>query len=120
MGSSYNPLVAPGYIAGTITITGAQISVPQSFLALIQAQLEANCPGAALYVNLYADSANTKSVKVGAPSGIGGALSDTNYGYALAAGGSAYKWSTGAGISAPIADLQLFCSAEATLHVEIA
>lgn len=119
MGLSYNPLNAPGYIAGTITISGGQIGVPQSLLSLIRAQLEANCPGTALMVQIMADAANAAAVFVGASSNIGGALSATNYGYALTGGGSSYKTSAGAGNSAPIADIQVFCAAAAILHVEI-
>ena len=116
MGSTYNPLTAPSYIAGTLTISGAQIGVPQYLLALIQAQLEPNCPGAALLVTVCSD---TNSVLIGASSRIAGALSATNYGYALQAGGSSYRFTGGAGNSAPIADLQVFCATAATLHVEI-
>ncbi|HYT08994.1 MAG TPA: hypothetical protein VEL77_15220 [Rugosimonospora sp.] len=119
MGSAYNPLQAPEYIAGTITVSGGQIGVPQNLLALAIAQLEPNTPGAGLYFNLQADSANTVSVKIGCPTKIAGALSDTNYGFELVPGGSSYRNSSGGGISAPIGPIQIFASAAATLHLEL-
>jgi hypothetical protein len=116
MGSTYNPLMALGYTAGTILIAGVNIGVPVFLLDLIKAQLEPNCPGAALLVLISSD---TDNVYVGASSKLGGALSASNYGYLLTSGGSSYRSSAGAGNSAPIADLQLFCVGAATLHVEI-
>ena len=113
MGSAYNPLVAPSYIAGTITLSGGVVS---NLLDLVKAQLEPNCPGAALMVTLTSD---TDNVYVGRYNQIAGALAATNYGYLLMSGGSAYKSSAGAGNSAPIADIQLLCAAGATLHIEI-
>ena len=113
MGSTYNPLNAPGYVAGTLTLSAGAVT---NLLDLIKAQLEPNCPGAAIMVNLTSD---TDLVYVGASSRIAGALSATNYGYLLASGGSVYKCSAGAGNSAPIANIQLLCAAGATLHVEV-
>ena len=113
MGSTYNPLNAPSYIAGTLTLSAGTVAF---LIDLIKAQLEPNCPGAALMVNLTSD---TDAVYVGASNRIAGALSAANYGYKLDGGGSSYKCSTGAGNSAPIADIQLLCASQATLHVEI-
>lgn len=117
--SSYNPLVSPEYIAGTITISGGQIGVVQNLLALIIAQLEPNCRGAGLFVNLQADPANTTDVLIGCATKLGGALSTTNFGFALTAGDQSYRNTSGGGISAPIGCLQILSAAAASVHVEI-
>ena len=118
MGSAVNPLVAPEYVAGSITISGGQIGVPQNLIDLVRAQLEPNAAGAGLFMQLQADAANTTSVFVGCPSKIAGALSATNYGYELTPVGIGYRNTSGGGVSAPIAALQVFSAAAATLHFE--
>ena len=80
------PLFTAPFVAGTITISGTAIGVPQNLLALIQAQLDPNCPGTGYEVIIQAD--NSGPVYVGAQSPIKGPLSTTNYGYLLAAGSS--------------------------------
>ncbi len=115
MGSSYNPLVAPAYTAGTITFAGGSA---QSLLTLIKAQLEPNCPGAALMVTVQNDS-NSASVFVGAPSALGGALTNTNYGQEVQAGGSIYNNSSGAANAAPLAALQVYSVGSGTIHVQV-
>lgn len=124
MGSSYNPLSAPAYIAGTISLSGGQVSTPLTVLSLVQAQLEANCPGACLSLLIQADNGNNSShtLKIGAPSTLGGALSDTNYGVELVAtapGNIYYRSSAGSGISVDIGNLQVFISQAGKFHVEI-
>lgn len=64
------------YVAGTITLTNASQSY--NILALIRAQVDANCPGAARAVNLYAAHANSAQVFIGA-----GGVTSTNYAYVL-------------------------------------
>lgn len=50
------PLIPSGYVAGTITISALQAGVPQQLLTLIQAQLDANCPGAGQEVTIQVDA----------------------------------------------------------------
>ena len=113
MGSVYNPLTAPSYIAGTITLAPGVVT---DLLTVIIAQLEPNCPGAALMVNIQSD---TDNVYIGRWNQLKGALSASNYGYKLDADGNSYRSSAGAGNSASVADIHLLCAGEAVLHVEI-
>lgn len=116
MSTTANPLVAPAYTAGTITITGGVVT---NLLAAIQAQLEPNQSGAALGITLTADQSNAGIVYVGAASTLGGPLTSTNYGYSLNPTGSSYRNTPGAGFSAPVGQIQLLSPSNATLHVEI-
>lgn len=116
MSASANPLAAPAYTAGTITILAGVVS---NLLAVIQAQLEPNQSGGALGITLTADQGNGGTVYVGAASTLGGALTATNYGYSLSPTGSGYRNTPGAGFSAPVGQIQLYSPSNATLHVEI-
>lgn len=109
------PLMPAGYVAGTITLTG---SAPQQLLALIQAQLDPNAPGAGYEVNLQTDASG--ALFVGRQSSLGGALSSTNYGYSLPAGGSSRVYRSGVtGSHSPVGDLMVLMVGGGTFHVEI-
>ena len=112
-----SPLFPTGYIAGTITISAGQANAPQQLLALIQAQLDGNCPGAGYEVNLQADSSG--ALYVGRQSTIAGALSTTNYGYVLPVGASRTYRSGFPGSHSPVGDLQVLMAAAGTFHVEV-
>ena len=117
------PLFPAGYVAGTITISAGQANSPQSLLALIQAQLDANCAGSYQEVTLQADASG--ALYVGRPN-IVGPLSTTNYGYILAAattgaaGASRTYRSSFPGNNSPVGDLMVLMSAAGTFHVEVA
>jgi hypothetical protein len=113
-----NPTIPPAYVAGAVNITAATV---QNLLALIQAQLAANCPGTAVELMLTADAANTAAISVGAASTIKGALSASNYGYQLPATGGVTRVyrSTYPGNQAPVGEIQVFSTAAAVLHVEL-
>lgn len=112
------PLFPAGLVAGTITITGGQIGVPQQLLALIQAQLDANCPGAGQEVVIQNDIAGV-NLYIGRSSTIKGDMSTSNYGMLLTAG-QTYTFRTSfPGSHSPVGDLQVFASASATFHVVI-
>lgn len=64
------------YVAGVITLTDA--SKAYNLLALIRAQVDPNCPGAARSFNLYGVHANTAQVFIGS-----GKVTNTNYAYVL-------------------------------------
>jgi len=68
--------VSSAYVAGTITLANA--NQVYNILALVRAQLDANCPGAARSFNLYATHANTAQVLVGSS-----AMTATSYAYSL-------------------------------------
>ena len=112
------PLFPTGYVAGTITISAGQANVPQQLLALIQAQLDLNAPGAGYEVNLQTDASGP--LYIGRQSTLGGALSSTNYGYTLPAGGSSRTYRSGfPGSHSPVGDLMVLMTAAGTFHVEI-
>ena len=69
-------MASSNYVAGTVTLTNA--SQVYNLLNLIHAQVDANCPGAARSLNIYAAHANSAQVFVGS-----GNVSGTNYGYVL-------------------------------------
>ena len=119
-----SPLFPSGYVAGTITISAGQAGTPQSLLALIQAQLDANCPGAGQEVTIQADA--TGAVYIGRASPIAGALATTNYGYVLdaasgsfVAGASRTYRTTFPGSHSPVGDLQVLMTGAGTFHVEV-
>jgi len=113
------PLFPAGLVAGTITISGGQIGVPQQLLTLIQAQLDPNCPGAGYEVYIENDLAVGSTLYVGRESKNGGPLSATNYGRAFLPG-AGYTFRSGfPGSHSPVGDLQVFASAAATFHVVI-
>jgi hypothetical protein len=64
------------YVAGVITLANANQAY--NILALIRAQIDPNCPGAARSFNLYAAHANSALVYIGS-----GVVSATNYAYVL-------------------------------------
>lgn len=68
--------VDSAYVAGVITLTNA--GQAYNLLALIRAQVDINCPGAARSFNLYAAHANSALVYIGS-----GKVSNTNYAYVL-------------------------------------
>lgn len=113
-----SPLYPAGYVAGTITISPAQAGVPQQLLALVQAQLDPNCPGAGQEVQLQADASGT--LYIGEASPLGGALSTTNYGYLLTSGSSRIYRTTFPGRHSPVGDLQVLMTLSGTFHVEVA
>ena len=110
------PLLPSGYVAGTITISAGQANVPQQLLALIQAQLDLNCPGAGQEVTIQATSA---SLYVGRESPLAGPLSSSNYGYVLVAGASRTYRTTFPGAHSPVGDLQVLMTATGTFQVEV-
>lgn len=114
------PLLPSGYIAGTITLSDSN---PHQLLALIQAQLDPNCPGAGQEINLQADASG--AVYVGEQNLIG-VLSTSNYGYvldkaqgALLAGASRTYRSGFPGHGSPIGTLQVLMNGGGTFHVEV-
>ncbi len=118
-----SPLFPSGYVAGTITISAGQANAPQNLLTLIQAQLDANCPGAGREVTLQTDSSGV--LYVGETNLIGD-LSTTNYGYALdkaqtgfTAGASRTYRTTFPGTHSPVGDLMVLMAASGTFHVEV-
>jgi hypothetical protein len=111
-----------GYVAGTITISAGQAGVPQNLLALIQQQLEPNCPGAAQEVTIQATVSN---VYVGRYNAIG-PLSTANFGYVLqaafsgsVAGSSRTYRSSFPGHGSPVNDLQVVLTAAGSFQVEV-
>lgn len=116
-GSTFNPMNPPSYIAGTITISAGQAGTPQSLLTLIQNQLNPNCPGSGMEVNLQTDDSG--ALFVGVANKIG-ALSNTNYGYQLGAGGVSRTYRTSfPGASSPVGSLQVLMNSAGTFHVEV-
>jgi hypothetical protein len=116
------PLFPAGYVAGTITLGD---SAPHQLLALIQAQLDANCPGAGQEVTIQADGSGP--VYVGRQTTLGGVLSTSNYGYVLdkantgfVAGASRTYRSSFPGNNSPVGDLMVLMSGGGTFHVEVA
>ena len=115
------PLFPAGYVAGTIALSDSN---PHQLLALIQAQLDANCPGAGQEVTIQADSSGP--LYVGRQTTLGGALSTSNYGYVLdkantgfVAGASRTYRSSFPGNSSPVGDLMVLMSGGGTFHVEV-
>ncbi len=109
------PLMPSGYVAGTITLSD---SLPHQLLALIQAQLDPNAPGAGYEVSVQSDASGT--LYVGRQSPVAGALSSTNYGYFLPPGGSSRTYRSGVtGAHSPVGDLQVLMVGGGTFHVEI-
>ena len=116
------PLYPHTYVAGTITLAAG--NTPYNLLALIQAQLDANCPGASYEVTIQADSSNP--VYVGT-SNLIGALSTSNYGYVLdkaqsgfVAGASRTYRSGFPGSHSAVGDLWVLMGGANTFHVEVA
>lgn len=120
-----SPLFPAGYVAGTITISAGQANVPQQLLALIQAQLDPNCPGAGQEVTLQTDTSGALFV---GEQNSAGPLSTTNYGYVLdksqvagyLAGASRTYRTTFPGTHSPVGDLMVLMAAAGTFHVEVA
>jgi hypothetical protein len=108
-----SPLFPSALVSGTLTIADSN---PHLLLALIQAQLDPNCKGSGYEVTLSADSS---TVYVGRPSPIAGALSTSNYGYALQPGQSRTYRSSFPGEHSPVGDLQVLISGGGTLHAEV-
>jgi hypothetical protein len=106
------PSVPPPYVGGTVWTPAGTVA---NLLLLIQQQLAPNCPGTCVEFRLEADA----EVYVGAASSIGGALTTTNYAYALAAATPRLYRSNFAGSSTPIGDLQVLASVATALHVEV-
>jgi hypothetical protein len=107
------PLMPSGYVAGTITLSD---SLPHSLLALVQAQLDQNAAGAGYEVNLQTDASG--ALYVGRFNAIG-ALSSTNYGYQLPAGGSSRTYRSGfPGAHSPVGDIQVLMVGGGTFHIE--
>jgi hypothetical protein len=112
-----SPTVPAAYVAGTITLPANTVA---NVLALIQAQLAPNCPGAGIEFQISADASNTAPVQAGARSQLGGAVSATNWAYQLAAGGAARGYRAAyPGTYTPLGELQVFSTAAAILHVEV-
>ena len=108
------PLMPSGYVAGTITLSD---SLPHSLLALVQAQLDPNAAGAGYEVDLQTDASG--DLYVGRQSPLGGALSSTNYGYQLPAGGASRTYRSGfPGAHSPVGDLQVLMVGGGTFHIE--
>jgi len=114
-GTGY-PIVPSGLVAGTITISADAAGTPQNLLSLIQAQIDPNCPSAR-EVNIQSDASGT--VYFGAPSPLGGALSPTNYGFALPPTASRTYRSSFPGMNVSVGDLWVLMSAAGTFHVEV-
>jgi hypothetical protein len=119
-----SPLFPAGYVAGTITISAGQANVPQNLLTLIQAQLDANCPGAGQEVTIQTDTSG--AVYVGEPNLIG-ALSTSNYGYVLDkaqsgfVGGASRTYRTAfPGSHSPVGSLNVLMTSSGTFHVVVA
>jgi hypothetical protein len=112
------PLQPPAYIAGTITISAAQANTPQQLLALIQAQLDANCPGVCRAMSVQIDN----TVLYGGCQSQGGtstALSTSNYGWELTSTFPIKTWGSDfPGSQVPIGNMQIFMAA-GTFHVEV-
>lgn len=118
-----NPLFPAGYVAGTVTISAGQAGVPQQLLALIQAQIDPNCPGAGQEVTLQTD--NSGALYVGEPNKIG-PLSASNYGYCLdtaqsgfVAGASRTYRTAFPGAHSPVGSLFVLMTGAGTFHVEV-
>jgi hypothetical protein len=110
------PHTPPAYVAGRVTLTAGQVT---NLLALVQAQLEPNCPGAAVEVAVTADANNGGNVVVGAASRLGGPLSASNWGFALLPGDVRVYQSNFPGSSTPLGAIQVLATGAATLHVEV-
>jgi hypothetical protein len=107
------PSIPAPYVGGSVVVPANEAT---SLFALIQQQLQPNCPGGAAELVLSADDA----VFVGSASAIGGPLSETNYAFQLTPGGPPRIYrSSFPGNQAPLADLQVFAAAAAVLHVEV-
>lgn len=89
--------------------------MPQQLLALIQAQLDPNCPGAARAFEIQAAAA---TIYIGRQN-LAGALSPSNYGYELVAGANKSYGSSFPGSNAPVGDLQVYMAAAGTFNVEV-
>lgn len=108
-----SPTVPAPYVGGSVVVPAGQ---PTSLLGLIQQQLQPNCPGSSAELVISADEA----IYVGSASALGGPLSATNYAYELTPGAAPRIYrSSFPGNSTPLADLQVFAAAAATLHVEV-
>lgn len=110
-----SPVLPSGYVAGTITISGAQADQPQQLLALIQVQLDPNCPGAAYTLTIQIDTTPI----YGGRQNAAGALSSSNYGWTLQSNyASRAIQSAFPGVHAPIGDIEIYMAA-GTFHVEV-
>jgi hypothetical protein len=108
-----SPLFPAGYVGGMITLSDSN---PQQLLALIQAQLDPNCPGAGAEINLQAGSG---TLFVGRSSPIAGELSPTNFGYQLFAGDSRTYRTSFPGNHSPVGDLEVLMVGGGTFSVEV-
>lgn len=107
------PLMPSGYVAGTITLSD---SLPHQLLTLIQSQLDPNAAGAGYEVDLQTDASGALYV---GRANTAGALSSTNYGYQLPAGGTSRTYRSGfPGAHSPVGDLQVLMVGGGTFHVE--
>jgi hypothetical protein len=112
-----SPIAPTGYVAGTINLPANVVS---GVLALIQAQLAANCPGTAVEFQIAADAGNAQVVYVGAASTLGGPLTIANWAYQLTAGGPARGYRAAfPGTQTPLGQIQVLSTAAAQLHVEV-
>jgi hypothetical protein len=115
-GTGY-PLLPVGYVGGTVTISAGQAGAPLNLLALIQAQLDANCPGSGQEINIQTDASGPLYI---GRNNLFGPLSATNYGYQLPAGGFSRTYRSGfPGASSPVGDLWVFMAGAGTFHVEV-
>jgi len=112
------PLIPSGYVAGTITISAGQAGSPQNLFDLIRAQLDPNCVGVGREINIQNDFASG-TLYIGGPNPILGALSTSNYGYALVPGAARTYRSSFPGNAASVGDLQVLLAATGTFHVEV-
>jgi hypothetical protein len=115
------PLLPPSYIAGTITISASQASTPQELLTLIQAQLDANCPGVCRALSLQIDTTVLYGgcQSQGGTGGTSTALSTSNYGWELTSTFPIKTWGSDfPGSQVPVGNMQIFMAA-GTFHVEV-
>lgn len=112
-----DPTVAQAYVGGTITLPA---NTPSNLYLLAVAQLSAECPAAATEIAIYSDAATSSShtLKIGSTNLVG-AVSDTNFGYEVAAGLSRIYRGADAAYKMPVGRLTLFASAQTSVHVEI-
>lgn len=111
------PSIPAPYVGGLVTLPAG---TPQNLLELIQNQLSKNCPASAVELQLWADSANSGSIMIGAASNLSGPLSQTNYAYKLTPTGTPRTYrSTYPGQNVPIGDLQVLSTNGGSLHIEL-
>lgn len=109
--------VPPSYVAGVVELNAGKVT---NLLDAIQDQLQPNCPGTAVEMQIWADSGNMGSVIVGAASHLKGPLSQDNWAYKLTASSPPRVYrSTYPGSSVPIGDLQLLSPSGGKIHIEV-